>query len=452
MNDKRWLMAVLMVFALVGAACQPAAENGGTAAPGETTAPAGATTTAPPTTLATEGEGDPIRVMASWGGDEAAGFFEVLQAFTEASNIPVQYEGQREVTIVLPTRVAGGNPPDVAMVPRPGVVASFVQDGVVVPIDAMIGEALQENYGQAFIDLGTFEGGFYGLLAKSNNKSTFWYKPPSFDEQGFAVPATWDELISIVDGYVAAGETPLSIGGQDAWTLTDWFETIYVRVAGPEMYNQLFLTHEIPWTDPTVVEAMEHFQAIISPTDEKLVGGAAGAVSTGFIDAFDQMLAGDASMHFEGGFMSSFAEQNFPDLEGGQDYDWFPFPEINAGFGGAVVGGGDLAVAFTDNERVAEFIRFLASPEANEIWATAERGPVISPNRGVPLDVYGGGLKQKEAESVVNAEVLVFDGSDMAPPEVGGDAMFSGLQGFIDNPEDVEGTLQFIEDVAAGAY
>jgi alpha-glucoside transport system substrate-binding protein len=452
MNDKRWLMATLMVFALVGAACQPAAENGGTAAPGETTAPAGATTTAPPTTLATEGEGEPVRVMASWGGDEAAGFFEVLQAFTEATNIPIQYEGQRELSVVLPTRVAGGNPPDVAMVPRPGVVSSLVADGVLIPLDDILGEALTQNYSQAFIDLGTFDGQFYGLSGKANSKSTFWYKPASFEEQGFAVPETWDELIAIVDGYVAAGETPLSIGGQDAWTLTDWFENIYIRVAGPEMYQQLFVTHEVAWTDPTVVEAMEHFQAVIAPTDEKLAGGAAGAVSTGFIDAFDQMLADEVAMHYEGGFMSSFASQNFPDLEPGTDYDWFPFPEINSEFGLPVVGGGDMAVLFSDDERAAELIRFLAGPEANEIWATAERGAVLSPNLGVPLDVYGGGLNQKEAEQFLNAEIYVFDGSDLAPPEVGGDAMFSGLQGFIDNPDDIEGTLQFIEDVAAGAY
>lgn len=453
MNHKRLLMAALMVFVLVGAACQPGAEAPGTtAAPGGTTAPGGATTTAPPTTLATEGEGDPIRVMASWGGDEAAGFFEVLQAFTEETNIPIQYEGQRELPVVLPTRVAGGNPPDVAMVPRPGVVGSLVADGVLVPLDDILGEALAENYSQAFIDLGTFDGQFYALSAKANSKSTFWYKPPSFDEQGFAVPGTWDELVSIVDGYLAAGETPLSIGAQDAWTLTDWFENIYIRVAGPEMYQGLFVTHEVPWTDPTAVEALERFAAVISPPDEKLAGGAAGALSTPFIDAFDQMLADEVALHFEGGFMSSFAEQNFPDLQPETDYDWFPFPEINSEFGLPVVGGGDMAVLFSEDERAVELIRFLASPEANEIWATAERGAVLSPNLGVPLDVYGGGLKEKEAEQFLNAEIYVFDGSDLAPPEVGGDAMFSGLQGFLENPDDIEGTLQFIEDVAAGAY
>jgi ABC-type glycerol-3-phosphate transport system substrate-binding protein len=234
--------------------------------------------------------------------------------------------------------------------------------------------------------------------------------------------------------------------------LTDWFENIYVRVAGAELYNKLFVTHEVAWTDPTVVEAMEHFRTIISPTDDKLAGGAAGTNSTGFIDAFDIVLRGDAEMYYEGAFMGSFAAQNFPDLVPVEDYSWFPFPAINAELGKPVVGGGDIAVVFNDNEGVRAFIRFLASPEANEIWATAEKGAVISPNSQVSLDAYTTELVGREAEQVVNAGIFVFDGSDLAPGAVGGDAMFTGLQGFIENPDDIAGTLQFIEDVAAGAY
>jgi len=46
-----------------------------------------------------------------------------------------------------------------------------------------------------------------------------------------------------------------SIGGADGWTLTDWFENVYLRTAGPEKYDQL-TAHEIPWTDQSVVEEM----------------------------------------------------------------------------------------------------------------------------------------------------------------------------------------------------
>jgi len=400
-----------------------------------------------------EEQARPLSIMASWGGDEQAGFFEVINAFTKETGIPVVYESERDLPTVLPTRVAGGNPPDIAMVPRPGIVGGFVADGVLTPLTDLVDEGiLTSNYAPAILDLGTFDGEIYGLLAKANSKSTFWYKPASFQELGVEPPETWDELVAIVDDYVAAGKTPLSVGGLDGWTLTDWFENIYVRVAGPEMYQKLFVTHEVSWTDPTVVEAMELFQEIVTPTDVKLAGGAAGTLSTGFIDGFDVVLRGEAEMYYEGGFMSSFAAQNFPELVGGEDYSFFPFPEIKPEFGKPVVGGGDVAVVFNPTDQAAAFIEFLSGTAANEEWATADKGAVISPNSAVSLDVYVDPLKRLEAEQVVAAEIFVFDGSDLAPSAVGGDAMFTGLQTFIENPDDITGVLEFIEGAAAGAY
>ncbi len=400
----------------------------------------------------------PVTVMATWGGDEQAGFEEVLNAFTEKTGIPYQYEGTRDVSVVLKSRVAGGNPPDVAMLPRPGEMAELARQGVIVPLDAVRGDEilppdlLAENYSQAWIDLGTVDGFFYGLTVKANSKSTFWYKPASFEELGVEPPETWEELNAIAEAYLAAGKTPYSLGGLDGWTLTDWFENIYVRVAGPEMYLKLFVTHEVPWTDPTVVEAMERFRDIVDPPT-KLAGGPEGALSTGFIDAFDVVLRDPpgAEMYFEGGFMSSFGEQNFPDLVCGEDYAFFPFPEINPDWGKPVVGGGDLAVVFTDRPEVREFVRFLASEEANTIWASAERGSVVSPNKNVPLDVYPP-CKGLEAGQLTQAASFVFDGSDLAPSAVGGDAMFTGLQDFVSDPSDIMGVLEFIESVAARSY
>jgi ABC-type glycerol-3-phosphate transport system substrate-binding protein len=327
---------------------------------------------------------------------------------------------------------------------------------VVVPIccgtdDDIIDEAtLTANYSDGALGFGTVNDTVYGLLAKANSKSTFWYKPASFADLGVTPPDTWDELLAIVDAYVAAGKTPLSIGGLDGWTLTDWFENIYIRVAGPEAYDQLFVTGEVKWTDATVVEAMERFQEIISPTSDKLAGGAAGSLSTGFIDAFDVVLNDDAEMYYEGGFMGSFAAQNFPDLVGGEDYAFFPFPEIDPQYGKPVVGGGDLAAVFNDTPEVRELLKFLASPEANTVWASADKGAVISPNSQVSLDVYENPLTRLEAEAVLTASIFVFDGSDLADPAVGGDAMFTGLQEFIDDPDDIDGVLEFIESVAAG--
>ncbi len=397
-----------------------------------------------------------VSVMAYWGGDEEAGFREVLKAFTAKTGIPYIYEGNRDMGTLLNLRIASGDPPDIAMTSSPGTMARYAKEGVIKALDGsdpiLPKDILNKNYSQAWIDLGTVDGKFYGLTVKCNSKSTFWYKPASFKALGVSPPDTFAGLLEIADKYLAAGKTPYSIGGGSTWTLTDWFENIYVRVAGPEKYLKLFVTHEVKWTDPSVVKAFGYFKEIVYP-ENKLAGGVEGTLSTGFIDGFDVILRKNpgAEMYFEGGFMSSFAEQNFPKLVGGKDYSFFAFPEIDPKWGKPVVGGGDLAIVFEDRPNVRELIRFLASKEANTIWATAKKGAVVSPNKNVPLNVYPV-LKGLEAAQVTQAESFVFDGSDLSPSAIGGDAMRIALQNFITDPGKLNGILKTLEAAAERAY
>ncbi len=400
-----------------------------------------------------------VSILATWGGDEEAGFREVLDAFSKQSGVAYSYEGNRDSTVVLKSRVAANNAPDLAFLPRPGEVAAYARQGSIVPLnqgqgdDMLPSSILNANYGKAWIDLGTVDGKFYGLIAKANSKSTFWYKPASLRALGAKVPDTWDQLLSLEDKYIAAGKTPLSIGAQDGWTLTDWFENIYVRMVGPDTYMKLHVTHEVMWTDPTVVAAIQKFIQIFTPPDKKLAGGVSGTLSTGFIDGFNLILRPNpaAELYYEGGFMSSFAEQNFPKLVGGKDYDFFDFPSVDPKWGKPVVGGGDLAVAFSSSPEIAKLVQWLAGKQGNTIWASAKKGSVVSPNKQVSLSVYPT-LKAKEAKQLTTAAIFVFDGSDMAPAAVGGDAEFTALQRIIKDPDHYMDALQFLEDVAARSY
>jgi alpha-glucoside transport system substrate-binding protein len=400
-----------------------------------------------------------VSILATWGGDEEVGFREVLDAFSKESGVAYSYEGNRDSTVVLKSRVAAKNAPDIAVLPRPGEVAAYAREGSIVPLnqgqadDLLPSSLLNANYGKAWIDLGTVDGKFYGLIAKANSKSTFWYKPASLRAVGASVPDTWDQLLALENKYIAAGKTPLSIGAKDGWTLTDWFENIYVRTAGPDMYMKLHVTHEVSWTDPSVVAAIQKFIQVFTPQDKKLAGGVSGTLSTGFIDGFNLILRPDpaAELYYEGGFMSSFAAQNFPSLVGGKDYDFFDFPSIDMMYGKPVVGGGDLAVAFTKGPEVAKLVRWLAGKQGNTIWASAKKGSVVSPNKLVSLSVYPA-LKAKEAKQLTSASIFVFDGSDLAPAAVGGDAEFTALQRIIKDPDNYMDALNFLEEVAARSY
>lgn len=399
-----------------------------------------------------------VSFMTTFGGSELDALMQSLNAFTEQTGIQVIVESNRQLVPILRTRIAGGSPPDVALIPQPGTMAEFARNGALVPLVNADGSAglidqdlLDANYTPAIQALGVTDGTVYGVLAKANSKSTIWYKPPQFEELGLEVPTTWDELMAVQQAFIDAGITPWSIGGSDSWTLTDWFENIYARVAGPEMYNKLFVTHEVSWTDPTVVEAMEILGQVLHPADEKLAGGAEGTVATDFITAANLVFRPEnpeAAMYFEGGFMGGIIANNFPELTPIDDFNAFLFPVIKEDIGAPVVGGGDLLVAFNDRPEVAELIRWMAGEEGNTLWA--ETGAIVSPNMNVSLDVYSP-LGAVDAGQVANASAFLFDGSDLTPSAVGS-AMGSALQGYVAEPDSLMEQLQFIEDTAATSY
>ena len=147
--------------------------------------------------------------------------------------------------------------------------------------------------------------------------------------------------------------------------------------------------------------------------------------------------------------MGGIIANNFPDLAPGQDFKAFLFPKFNDTYGAPVVGGGDLLAAFADRPEVAAFMKFFAGEEANTIWA--KTGAIVSPNKNVDLSVYGP-VAAMDAAQVAEANIFVFDGSDLAPSAVGGDAMFVALQDFLAEPGDLMQILEDLEDVASRSY
>lgn len=395
-----------------------------------------------------------VSFMTTFGGSELDALNQSLSAFTEATGIQVIVESNRELVPILRTRIAGGSPPDVALIPQPGLVAEFARAGSILPLvnadgsDGLISQSLlDENYSPGIQALGVVDGAVYGILAKANSKSTMWYKPPQFEELGLEVPTTWEELMAVQQALIDAGVTPWSIGGGDGWPLTDWFENIYARVAGPEMYNQLFATGEVAWTDPSVVEAMEYFGQIVNPGDTNLAGGTDGTLATDFITAANMVFRPDspeAAMYFEGGFMGGIIASNFPELTPVDDFSAFMFPSINEEHGYPVVGGGDLLVAFSDRPEVAALIEWMAGTEGNTLWA--QTGAIVSPNMNVGMDAYSP-LGALDAEQVAGAESFVFDGSDLMP-SAASQAFTEALQGYIANPDDLDMLLESVQFAA----
>lgn len=398
-----------------------------------------------------------IVFMAGWGGGGRELLEKIGAEFTARTGITVSYEESRQVQALVRTRIAGGNPPDVVLETRPGVIAELARQGHVIPLDQPVGKevidpaVLAEAYSPSFLDLARVDGLLYGFPFKADSKSTFFYDPGSFEEVGVEPPATWDEMLAVADEYVASGKVPFAIAAKDGWTLTDWFENIYVRVATPEMYNGLFVSHSVPWTDPSVKLALTYFGQIFD-TDGYLPGGKQGALGTGFVESIGQVFGADpvAAMTFEGAFVGTIVlnEVN-PEAVPGEDIDFFLFPEIDADYGAPVVGGGDYAILLKDTPEGREFMRFLSSKEAAELLAT---GREVAPHKLVDPAVHESYLARKQFEQLLSAPAFVYDGSDLAPGALGGDFLFTKLQDLALNPGDVDRIANELEDFAQRVY
>ena len=397
--------------------------------------------------------GGSVTVLAIWGGEELANFQAMVAPFTEQTGIEVQVESTRDLGAVLNTRIQGGNPPDLSGLPNPGQLQELAQQGALLPLnDVLDMSAMNQVYDPGFMDLATVDGQVYGIWTKAAVKSLVWYNPKAFEAAGLEVPSTWEDLQSLEQQIIGMGKTPWCIGidggAGSGWPGTDWVEDIMLRTAGPETYDQWW-QHQIPWTDPAVKEAFETWGRFV--TDEQMVYGGPQAVdATNFGEAFVPMFEEDPGcfLHRQASFITSFFQEQFPDLVAGEDYNFFVFPPIE-GDSAPLLVAGDLFGMFNDTPQARALLQYLVTAQAQTIWA--ERGGFLSANRAVDPASYPDEITQQIGDLIVNAPAVRFDGSDLMPQAVSSEFSTAVLT-FVQTPDQLDAILQQVEGVAAGAY
>ena len=378
-----------------------------------------------------------IEVFSLWSGSEKAAFLNVTAAFTQATGINVKYTDVRDFIPEITARLAAGNPPDIAIVPRPGYIATLAKQNVLKQIGQLgfSSSYVQARYGPAWTKYAKLNGKLYGIPAKANSKSVIWYHPNSFAKYHFKAPATFSQLLTLTKKYKAKHLVPWAVGcgpGPSSWTLTDWFENLYARTAGPAKYQQLF-TGKLPFTDSSVVHALALMTSIVN--NKYILRGVQGALGMSFNDGINAVFGPKpkAQLYYEGGFVGGIAIGQFnPKLKPGKTINWFPWPTVNPKQGKPVTVGGDYAVAFKDSPQVRQFLKYISTSAAGKIWV--KTGAIISPNKQTPSSAYPNLLVRNEGKQLASAKVVLFDGSDQLPGAFG-DTWGSTLQNIIQHPD-----------------
>ena len=382
--------------------------------------------------------GQTITIGGPWLQPEDGYFRSVTDYFMEATGAEVIYTGSDSFEQQIVIDAEAGAAPNIAVFPQPGLAADMAARGLLTPLPEGMGDFVAENYGagESWVDLGTYADAdgndqLYGYFYNVNVKSLVWYVPENFEDAGYEVPTTMEELKALTEQIAADGEVPwcigLGSGAATGWPATDWVEDLMLRTQSPEDYDA-WTTNALPFNDPKVVAAIEDF-GWFARNDAFVSGGAGAVATTDFRDSPKGMFASPPQcyMHRQASFVPAF----FPEgIEFGSDVDFFYFPAYaEKDLGNPVLGGGTLMAITDPSDGANAFMEFLKLPLAHEVFG-AQSG-FLTPLKSVNMETYLNDALRGQAEILVNATTFRFDGSDLMPGAVGAGSFWTGMVDYV---------------------
>lgn len=376
-------------------------------------------------------------------------FNDSIKAFEDATGIDIQYTGSKEFEASINIRLDGGDRPDIVDYPQPGLLRYAVEKGYAIDMNTLINpDWIKTNYSQAWQDLATMTGPngdiVAGIWARANGKSFVFYPKKAFDEAGYTVPTTWDEMMQLTADIASDGDTPWCIGIESGaatgWTMTDWIEDLMLRVAGADAYDK-WVAGELKFDSPEMNEVLDYIEAIWF-NDAYVYGGRAAIPTINFGDAPKPMFENPPKCWFnrQGNFVTTFfPEEAVP----GVDYSFFYLPGIKEEHGSPVLGAGDIYAVFNDRPEVRAVIQYFSTGESLKVWV--EQGGAILTHNDADLEWYVDPVTRGVAETIRNATTFRFDGSDMMPGAVGAGTFWKYMTDYVSGSITRQEALQQID-------
>jgi alpha-glucoside transport system substrate-binding protein len=406
---------------------------------------------------ATPSDADAIDVFGPYRGNEADHFAASLRGFEQATGIEVNYTGSADFVSDLRQRVESGlDAPDIAIVPQPGFVSELVERDLAVALGDATLAAIDEHYGARAETL-TQPGAGYTAPYRISPKSLVWYRPDVFEEFGWEVPATFDELEVLADRIgelqpdssgtrIAPWCFTMAAGTATGWAATDWVEDVVLRIDGPAVYDR-WTAAELQWDDPEIRAALARVDDLVVETGRS-AGGLRSILQVDVAQGGEPMFddAPGCAMYKQ----AAFAESWFPDgVEIGADVDFFVLPGSDATTPAPMLVGADSLVQFSDDERVGELMTYLVSPDGGREWA--KRGGYLSARTSIDIETYHTDTDRRFAELLLDGRELRFDASDLMTPDIGAGLLWREITAWVAGTTSTDAFVSTIDAAIASS-
>ncbi len=442
-NSLRRSLGFLATVVLVASACSSSSSPSPSSAAGGSAAPASAAASIAQI-------GGTVSVLGTWTGDEQASFMAMVKPFEDATGVKVQYTGTRDLNAQLSAGVKSGTLPDLAGLPGVGPMQEYAAQGSLQDLGSIVdGNAYAQTIAKPLVDLTTVSGKLVGVLIKLSVKGNIWYDPKTITIA--TPPATWDDLTKLISDNKSKAQAAWCVGFESGaasgWPGTDWIEDFVLRTAGPDVFSK-WAKGQVKWTDPAIKKAWTLFGDVVKQGN--VYGGPSYVLTTNFANGGDKLFSTPPGclFHHQASFITGLG--GFAKLKAGTDYNFFPFPDVDPQFKGAIEGGGDLFGMFKNTAQSAALIKYLTTADAQAIWV--KRGGALAANNKVPLTDYPNASDKASAEQYLKAgDNFVYDGSDQMPTAMN-DAFFKAILQFVQDQTKLDSILQGLDQTQASAY
>jgi len=403
-------------------------------------------------------EGETVKISGGITGSEADLLQQTFDSFTDDTGIIVEYTGDKSFEGNIVTKVAGGDAPDIAIVPQPGLLKALVDTGEVKPAPAAVEDNVDANWSPDWKVYGTFDDVFYAAPLMANVKGYVWYSPASFEAWGVEVPTTWEELLTLTETIrEKTGQPPwcagFESGDASGWPGTDWIEGLVLRQSGPEVYDQ-WVANEVKFTDPEIENAFDAAGEILRNPDfvNAAFGDVASINSTAFGNVAAPLANGTCALTHQADFLSAYfldvknAAGATPTVAPDGDVYAFVLPGFEAGGeSSAIEVGGEFVAAFSDDAATQQVLEFLSTPE----WADARvsLGGKTSANMNADPNLASSQFLVDAMKLVQDPNTIKrYDAADIMPTAVGQGSFWRGMVDWIDGSP----TTEVLSDIQAG--
>jgi ABC-type glycerol-3-phosphate transport system substrate-binding protein len=322
----------------------------------------------------------------------------------------------------------------------------LVNAGKLAPIDDLwTKDNLDSIVAKPIADAATSYNGKRYLVPLGFHYIGFFYNPKVMKDAGITeMPKTWNDLVATCKTLKAKGVDTFALGSKSRWPAQFWFDYLLLRTAGPQ-YRAALTSGKASWSDPQVLKAMGMWKQLV---DDGCF--ATNSNANEWTDAADMVAHGTAAMTLMGTWVTGYWNGN--GLKPVEDYDIFPFPQIDPSIPDSAVGVVDGFVMAKDAANPDAARRFLAliieNKKLQANWAKAQGA--LAPNIGVDTSSYT--PVQKKAIDFVKAALFYEFNYDLATPPAVAEVGLNMYQKFMNDPSNVGALMAETQAAAANAF